>query len=218
MCANVPPNIFHVLRAARSDVSRRKHPVHRADAATGRGSLEHHRCRPRQRRTDVVQHGADRQEVAAGRDRPRLRSADAAGVKRRSGSVSRRTTDGGGSDVICQAYNLVAYDGEVARHGAGHLADRAPANAREHVAFQTCQPVLGVLLVAPRGPLLFKHPCGGVLAGAFPRPVQPDTRRDTPSPTRSSCPRVSTPRTPKRVRRQAGAPASPCRSLGRDPR
>ena len=168
--------------------------------------------------TDVVQHGADRQEVAAGRDRPRLRSADAAGVKRRSGSVSRRTTDGGGSDVICQAYNLVAYDGEVARHGAGHLADRAPANAREHVAFQTCQPVLGVLLVAPRGPLLFKHPCGGVLAGAFPRPVQPDTRRDTRSPTRSSCPRVSTPRAPKRVRRQAGAPASPCRSLGRDPR
>ena len=54
--------------------------------------------------------------------------------------------------------------------------------------------------------------------GYFPRPVQPDTRRDTLSPTRSSCPRVSTPRTPKRVRRQAGAPASPCRSLGRDPR
>ena len=94
----------------------------------------------------------------------------------------------------------------------------APANAREHVAFQTGQPVLGVLLVAPRGPLLFKHPCGGVLAGAFPRSVQPDTRRDTPSPTRSSCPRASTPRAPKRVRRQAGAPASPCRSLGRDPR
>ena len=66
--------------------------------------------------------------------------------------------------------------------------------------------------LAPRGPLLFKHPCGGVLAGAFPRPVQPDTRRDTLSPTRSSCPRVSTPRAPKRVRRQAGAPASPCRS------
>ena len=49
--------------------------------------------------TDAVQHGADRQDVAAGRDRPRLRSADAAGVKRRSGSVSRRTTDGGGSRV-----------------------------------------------------------------------------------------------------------------------
>ena len=49
LCANFPPNFFHVLRAARSDVSRRKHPVHRTDAATGRGSLEHHRL-PAERR------------------------------------------------------------------------------------------------------------------------------------------------------------------------
>ena len=41
--------LFHVLRAALSDVSRRKHPVNRADDATGRGSLEHHSC-PAERR------------------------------------------------------------------------------------------------------------------------------------------------------------------------
>ena len=43
---------------------------------------------------------------------------------------------------------------------AGHLGNRAPANARERVAFQTRQPVLGMLRVGPRRPLLFEHPRG----------------------------------------------------------
>ena len=44
--AKFPPNFFCDLRAARSDVSRLRHPVHRTDASTGRGSLNRQSCRP----------------------------------------------------------------------------------------------------------------------------------------------------------------------------
>ena len=99
-CAQkIPRNFFYVLRADRSDVSRLKHPVHRADAATGRGSLEHHRYRPRQRRHG---RGTARSRSSGSCGRRRSNSAAVCGrhsCERSSGSVRRRTTDGGGSRV-----------------------------------------------------------------------------------------------------------------------
>ena len=72
--------------------------------------------------TDAVQHGADHQDVAAGSDRTRRRSADAAGVKRRSGSVSRRTPDGSVSDrKLVRNLEQVTYC-----HWPGHYSLFAP--------------------------------------------------------------------------------------------
>ena len=82
--------------------------------------------------TDAVQHGADHQDVAAGSDRTRLRSADAAGVKRRSGSVSRRTPDGSVSRKILVTHSYQVICCQSSAYGSLDASHITNGNPRHH--------------------------------------------------------------------------------------